>query len=76
MGIGLNCVMFDIELPKVKPAPIFINDKARINYIVENCLINKMGGLDKTGLIVANCRVVVEAAKWVAMLEKRSRRQQ
>jgi hypothetical protein len=40
---------------------------------VENRLINKAGGLYKTGLIVVNCRVVVEAAKWIAELDKRAR---
>jgi hypothetical protein len=55
--------MFNIELPKAKPAPIFVNDKARIKHIVDNCLIIKAGGLQNIGLIVANCRVVVEAAK-------------
>jgi hypothetical protein len=33
-SIGLNGAMFDIELPKAKPAPFFINDEARINHIV------------------------------------------
>jgi hypothetical protein len=62
--------MFNIELLMAKPAPVFVNDKDRINHNVDNCLINKVGGFYKTGLIVANCRVVVEAAKWVAMLER------
>jgi hypothetical protein len=71
MGIGLNGAMLDIELPKAKPAPVFVNDETRINHIIGNHLINKTGDLYKTGLIVVNCRVVVEAAKWVATLEKR-----
>jgi hypothetical protein len=65
--------MFDIELPKIKPAPIFVNDKAKINHIIENHLINNVGGLYKTGLIVANCRVVVEVVKREAILEKRAK---
>ncbi len=37
-------------------------------------MINKAGGLYKTGLVVANCRVVVmEAARWVATLEKKEK---
>ncbi len=40
---------------------------------MENHLINNVGGLYKTGLIVANCRAVVEAAKRIAELDKRVR---
>jgi hypothetical protein len=65
--------MFNIKLPKAKPAPIFVNEEARINHIVDICLINKVGGLYKNGVIVANCRVVVEAAKLVATLERRAK---
>jgi hypothetical protein len=72
-SIGLNGAMFDIKLKKAKPATVFINDKARINHIIDNHLINKAGGLYKTGLIVANCRIVVEAAKWVATLKRRAK---
>ena len=71
--IGLNGAMLDIELPKVKVAPVFVDDEEKIKHIVENRLINKAGGLYKTGLIVANCRVVVEAAKRIAELDKRAR---
>ena len=28
MGISLNGAMFDIELPKIKPNPVFVDDKA------------------------------------------------
>ena len=73
MAIGLNGAMFDIELPKVMVAPIFVDDEEKIKHIVENHLINKVGGLYKTGLIVANCRAVVEAAKRIAELDKRVR---
>jgi hypothetical protein len=48
MGIGLNGAMFDIEFPKVKVAPVFVDDEEKIKHIVENCLINKAGGLYKT----------------------------
>jgi len=36
-------------------------------------VLNKAGGLYKTGLIVANCRVVVEAGKRMAELEKKAK---
>jgi hypothetical protein len=36
-------------------------------------LINKAGSLYKTGLTVANYRVVVEGAKQVATLERRAK---
>jgi hypothetical protein len=52
---------------------MFINDKASINHIIYNRLFNKASGLYKTGLTVANCRVVVEAAKRAAMLERRAK---
>jgi hypothetical protein len=58
-------------LSKVKAYPVYVNDEAKINHIIHNCLINKAGGLYQTGLIVANHRVVVEVAKWVATFEKR-----
>jgi hypothetical protein len=36
-------------------------------------LLNKAGGLYKTGLIVANCRVVVEGGKRMSELEKKAK---
>ena len=59
-GMGYNGTMLDCELPKVKKKPVFHDEEARIQHIVDNKLLNKAGGLYKTGLIVANCRVVVE----------------
>ena len=65
--------MLDCELSKVKKKPVFCNDEAQIQHIVDNKLLNKAGGLYKTGLIVANCRVVVEAGKRLAELEKKAK---
>ncbi len=49
------------------------DDEAQIQHIVDNKLLNKAGGLYKTSLIVANCRVVVEAEKRLAELEKKAK---
>ena len=53
--------------------PVFRNEEVRIQHIVDNKLLNKARGLYKTGLIVANCRVVVEAGKRMAELEKKAK---
>jgi hypothetical protein len=52
---------------------VFHNDEAQIQHIVDNKLLNKAGGLYKTGLIVANCRVVMEVGKRLAELEKKAK---
>ena len=57
----------------VKKKPVFCNNEAQIQNIVDNKLLNKAGGLYKTGLIVANRRVVVEAGKRLAKLEKKAK---
>jgi hypothetical protein len=72
-AMGFNGAMLDCELPKVKKKPVFHDDKAQIQHIVDNKLLNKAGGLYKTGLIVANCRVVVEAGKRLEELEKKAK---
>ena len=51
-SIGLDGAMFDIELPKAKPAPDFVNDKARINHVVDNYLIDKAGGCTRLVLLL------------------------
>ena len=62
----------DVKLPKVKAAAAFENNEEKIKYLVENRLINKAGGLYKTGTIVANCSVVLEGGR-VAELEKKAK---
>ncbi len=52
---------------------MFCNNEAQFEHIVDNKLPNKAGGLYKTGLIVVNCRVVVEAGKRLAELEKKAK---
>jgi len=72
--MGYNGTMLDCELPKkIKKKPVFCDEEVRIQHIVDNKLPNKAGGLCKTGLIVANCRVVVVVGKKMAELEKRQR---
>ena len=72
-GMGYNGTMLDCELPKVKKKPVFCDEEVRIKHIVDNKLMTKAGGLYKTGLIVANCRVVVEAGKRMVELETKAR---
>ncbi len=64
-----NGELMDCKLPKVKK-PVFCNEEAQIQHIINSKLLKKEGGSHKTGLIVANCRVVVEAGKRMAELEK------
>jgi hypothetical protein len=72
-GMGYNGTMLICELPKVKKKPVFCDEEARIQHIVDNKLLNKAGGLYKTGLIVENCRVVVEVGKRMAELKKKTK---
>ena len=73
MVMGFNGAMLDCELSKVKKKAVFRDNEAQIQQIVDNKLLNKAGGLYKTGLIVANCRVVLEAGKRLAELEKKAK---
>ncbi len=59
-GMGFNGNMMDVKLPKVKKTVVFEDNKEKIQYLVENRLINKAGGLYKTGKIVENCSVVLK----------------
>ncbi len=56
-GMGYNGTMLDCELPKVKKKPIFCNEEAWIQHIIDNNLMNKAGGLFKTGLISDCCKL-------------------
>jgi hypothetical protein len=71
--MGFNGELLDCKLPKVKRQSVFRDEEAQIQHIVDNKLLNKAGGLYKTGPIVANCRVVVEAGKRMAELEKKAK---
>jgi len=70
-GMGFNGGVMDVKLPKVKKAGVFEDNKARIQYLVDNRCMNKAGGLFKTGLLVANCQVVNECNRRVAGVEKK-----
>jgi hypothetical protein len=71
--MGFNGELLDCKLPKIKKKPVFCNEEAQIQHIIDNKLLNKAGGLYKTGLIIANCRVVVEAGKRMAELKKNAK---
>ncbi len=72
-GMGFNGNMMDVKLPKVKKTAVFHDNEEKIQYLVENRLINKAGGLYKTGTIVANCSVVLEGGRRMAELEKQAK---
>ncbi len=76
LGMGFNGGVMDVKLPKVKAAVVFEdNEEEKINYLVENRLINKAGGgAYKTGTIFANCSVVLEGGRRVAELEKKAKK--
>ena len=67
--MGFNGAMFGIEPPVVSKDVIPEGKEAKIQHIIDNWLINKAGGLCKTGLIIANAQVVLEAAKRIAVLD-------
>ena len=71
--MGYNGAMLDIAPPEAQHCVIPEGEEAQIEHIVTNKLINKAGGLYKTGLIVANARVVLEGAKRVIAAEVASK---
>ena len=63
--LGYNGDMLDVVPREVEEAGIPSDKEAQIEHIVKNKLINKPGGLFRTGFIVANCRIVMESSKQV-----------
>ncbi len=61
-ALGYNGYMLDVVPRKVEEAEIPSDEEAQIEHIVKSKLINKPGGLFRTGLIVANCQVVMESS--------------
>ena len=70
--MGFNGAILDIELPVISNNVILEGNEAKIEHIINNKLISTAWGLYKTGLIVANAQVVLEAAKQVAILETKA----
>ena len=56
---------------KVKNKLVFCDKEVEIQRISDNKLLNKAGGMYKTGLIVVNCRVVVEVGKKMTEFKKK-----
>ena len=73
MAIGFNGELLDCKLLNKKKQPVFCDEETQIQYIINNKLLNKAGGLNKTGLIIANYRVVVEEGKRMTELEKKAK---
>jgi hypothetical protein len=55
--------MLDVEPVEVEEATIPADEEAQIEHLVANKLINKAGGLFKTGMIVANARIVLRGPR-------------
>ena len=67
--LGFNGGMFDIKpqvAEKIVPPE---TDDAAVQAIVDNKAINRPGGMFKLGILVANCGVVMEAAKSIEAKE-------
>ncbi len=43
-AMGFNGELLDCKLPKVKIKPVFCNEEAQIQHIIDNKLLNKAGG--------------------------------
>ena len=72
--LGFNGCVLNLEPRKVAENETLPDDEeAQIKHIVDNKLISKAGGLFKAGIVVANARVVVEAAKRVKAEEEKKK---
>ncbi len=61
--LGYHGDMLDVVPREAEVAEIPSDEEAQIEHILRNKLINKPGGLYRTGLIVANCCIVMESSK-------------
>ena len=55
-----------MEPPVAGNATLLADEDAEVEHIVKNRLITKAGGLFKAGILIANSRAVVRAAKQIA----------
>jgi hypothetical protein len=55
--LGYHSDMLDMVPQEAEAAEIPLDEEAQIEHIVRNKLINKPGGLFRTGLIVAKCKL-------------------
>ena len=61
--LGFNGGMFDIKPQVAEKIVSLETDEAAVQAIIDNKAINRPGGLFKLGILVANCGVVMGAAK-------------
>ena len=61
--LGYNGAMLDLEIPMVADNLITGDDEAKINPLLANNSVNRVGGLFKAEQIMANGRVVNEVIK-------------
>jgi len=73
--MGFNGDVLDLRPRQVKEDDDEIpeDEEKTIQYIIDNKLLNKAGGLFKCGLSIANCRVITEAGRRMAELEKKKK---
>ena len=60
--LGFNGGMFDIKPQVAENIAALETDKADVQAIIDNKLINRPGGMFNIGILVANCGVSMEAA--------------
>jgi hypothetical protein len=73
--LGFNGHVLDIKPRMAEEITLPEDEEATIKHIIDNKIISKAGGLFKCGVHVANCRVVLEAAKRMKEVEKEKRKQ-
>ena len=74
LRLGYNGKVLDLRPRRVAAMEEGLPDdeEAQVQHILDKNLITKSGGLFKTGIIVSNSRVVLEAAKRKRQWRKRS----
>jgi hypothetical protein len=72
-GLGFNGDIFDLAPRRVQEIDLPANEEAAINLLIKNKGMNKAGSLYKAGVIMANSRVVLEAARRSALLTEKEK---
>ena len=61
--LGFNGDVLNLEVCQVEENGYPSDEERQTEHIVKNKLVNKAGGWYKAGIVIANSRVVIEAAK-------------
>ena len=73
--LGLNGNVLDLQPRTVEDDKYPSDEEKQIEHIVKNKLINKSGGLFRSGIIIANCRVVTEAGSRAQVIEEKAKKE-